>query len=136
MALLSPQIDVRKKYKKTLPFYDTFPLVLPLETIKGGFMGLNFHYLPYPLRFRLLERMQKFATNAKFDSSTKLLAGYGDVANINLIRPAIKKYLYSNVQSGFRRIDVDEMAIAIYLPVAQFKKRSLGGVFADSRRKI
>ena len=56
------------KYKKTLPFYDTFPLVLPLETIKGGFMGLNFHYLPYPLRFRLLERMQKFATNSKFDS--------------------------------------------------------------------
>ena len=42
----------------------------------------------------------------------------------------------SNVQSGFRRIDVDEMAIAIYLPVAQFKKRSLGSVFADSRRKI
>ena len=80
--------------------------------------------------------MQKFATNAKFDSSTKLLAGYGDVANINLIRPAIKKYLYKQVQSGFRRIDVDEMAIAIYLPVAQFKKRSLGGVFADSRRKI
>ena len=30
------------KYKKTLPFYDTFPLVLPLETIKGGFMVLNF----------------------------------------------------------------------------------------------
>ena len=104
------------KYKKTLPFYDTFPLVLPLETIRGGFMGLNFHYLPYPLRFRLLERMQKFATNSKFDSSTKLLAGYGDVSNINLIKPAIKKYLYSNVQSGFRRIDVDEMAIAVYLP--------------------
>ena len=124
------------KYKMTFPFYDTFPLVLPLETIKGGFMGLNFHYLPYPLRFRLLERMQKFATNAKFDSSTKLLAGYGDVSSINLIKPAIKKYLYSNVQSGFRRIDVDEMAIAIYLPVAQFKKRSLGSVFADSRRKI
>lgn len=99
-------------------------------------MGLNFHYLPYPLRFRLLERMQKFATNSKFDSSTKLLAGYGDVSNINLIKPAIKKYLYSNVQSGFRRIDVDEMAIAVYLPVANFKKRSIGSVFADSRRKI
>ena len=26
------------KYKRTLPFYDTFPLVLPLETIKGGFI--------------------------------------------------------------------------------------------------
>jgi len=38
--------------------------------------------------------------------------------------------------TGFRRIDVDEMAIAVYLPVANFKKRSLGSVFADSRRKI
>lgn len=84
------------KYKKTLPFYDTFPLVLPLETIKGGFMGLNFHYLPYPLRFRLLERLQKFATNSKFDSSTKLLAGYGDVSSINLIKPAVC-YINSSV---------------------------------------
>ena len=124
------------KYKKTLPFYDTFPLVLPLEPIKGGFMGLNFHYLPYPLRFRLLERVQKFATNNQFDSTTKIEATYGDVASINLIRPAIKKYLYKQVQSGFRRIDVDEMAIAVYLPVAKVQKRSLGSVFADSRRKI
>ena len=124
------------KYKKTLPFYDTFPLVLPLEPIKGGFMGLNFHYLPYPLRFRLLERMQKFANNNQFDSSTKLEASYSDVASINLIRPAIKKYLYKQCKTGFRRIDVDEMAIAIYLPVANFKKRSIGSVFAASRRKI
>ena len=124
------------KYKKSLPFYDTFPLVLPLEPIKGGFMGLNFHYLPYPLRFRLLERMQKFASNNQFDSSTKLEASYGDVASINLIRPAIKKYLYKQCQTGFRRIDVDEMAIAVYLPVANFKNRSLGSVFADSIRRI
>jgi hypothetical protein len=84
----------------------------------------------------LLERVQKFATNNQFDSTTKLMASYQDVASINLIRPAIKKYLYKQVQSGFRRIDVDEMAIAVYLPVAKFQKRSLGSVFADSRRKI
>ena len=124
------------KYKKTLPFYDTFPLVLPLETIKGGFMGLNFHYLPYPLRFRLLERMQKFATNAKFDSSTKLMAGYGDVVSINLIRPAIKKYLYSHVRTGFLRINADEAATAVFLPVQRFKKASDAKVYSDSRRFI
>ena len=88
------------------------------------------------MRFRLLERVQKFANNNQFDSTTKIEAAYGDVASINLIKPAIKKYLYKQVQSGFRRIDVDEMAIAVYLPVANFKKRSLGSVFADSRRKI
>ena len=123
------------KYKKTLPFYDTFPLVLPLETIKGGFMGLNFHYLPYPLRFRLLERLQKFASNAQFDSTTRLEATYGDVASINLIRPAIKKYLYSHVQSGSDELMLMKWRIAVYLPVADFKKRSIGSVFADSRRK-
>ena len=45
------------KLRKTLPYYDIFPLVLPLEAISGGFMGMNFHYLPPLLRMRLLERM-------------------------------------------------------------------------------
>ena len=31
------------KHKKTLPYYDTFPLVLPLETYNDGFLGLNLH---------------------------------------------------------------------------------------------
>ena len=48
------------KYKKTLPYYDTFPLVLPIETIPGGFAGINFHYLRPGARFTLLERLQKF----------------------------------------------------------------------------
>ena len=32
------------KTKKKLPYYDTFPLVLPVDTFRGGFVGLNFHY--------------------------------------------------------------------------------------------
>ena len=40
------------KLRAKLPYYDIFPLVLPLEPIKGGFMGMNFHYLPPLLRFR------------------------------------------------------------------------------------
>ena len=34
------------KFKKTLPYYDTFPLVLPLEPYSDGFLGINLHYLP------------------------------------------------------------------------------------------
>ena len=43
------------KFKKKLPYYDTFPLVLPLETYNDGFLGINMHYLPIPLRVRLLD---------------------------------------------------------------------------------
>ena len=46
------------KTKNKMPFYDTFPLVLPIEVVPRGFMGINFHYLPYALRFQLLQEMQ------------------------------------------------------------------------------
>ena len=50
------------KFKETLPLYDTFPLVLPLEPIKGGFLGMNFHYLPYMIRLNILKEFEKYAT--------------------------------------------------------------------------
>ena len=44
------------KFKSRLPYYDIFPLVLPIEPMKGGFLGLNFHYLPYGARFQFLQQ--------------------------------------------------------------------------------
>jgi hypothetical protein len=123
------------KTKQKLPYYDTFPLVLPLEPIKGGFLGLNFHYLPYLLRFNLLQRLQKFADGG-MKSTTKFEANYDDVKGINLVKPTIKKYLYSHVRSQFLRIDFDEAALAVYLPVQQFKKSGTSKVWSDSRRMI
>ena len=43
------------KTKEKLPYYDTFPLIMPLEIYKGGFLGINFHYLPPKIRKKLLE---------------------------------------------------------------------------------
>ena len=123
------------KTKARLPYYDVFPLVLPLEPIRGGFMGLNFHYLPYLLRFRLLERLQRFADGG-FKSTTKIKASYDSVKGINLVRQTIKKYLFGYVRSHFLRIDFDEAALAAYLPVQQFRKAGTGKVWADSRRII
>ena len=80
--------------------------------------------------------MQRYATNGKFDKSTRIETNYQALKNVNLIKPAIKKYLWSQVRSNFLRIDADEMALACYLPVAQFQKASIGKVFADSRRRI
>lgn len=124
------------KTKAKLPYWDAFPLVLPIDTFRGGFIGLNFHYLPYALRFKLLEQLQTYASNDKFDSSTKLQVGYSNLKGQSIIKPAVKKYLWRQVRSNFRRIDVDEMAIACYLPVADFQGSTLGRVFAAARRVI
>ena len=36
------------KHKDTLPYYDRLPLIFPYKKVKGGFYGLNMHYLPQP----------------------------------------------------------------------------------------
>ena len=122
------------KLRAKLPYYDIFPLVLPLEPIKGGFMGMNFHYLPPLLRFRLLERMQARASDRRFDSNTKFEVNYDDVKSIKIVKPTIKKYLYAYCQTGFLRINADDAAIAIYFPVQRFKKAPEATVYADSRK--
>ena len=124
------------KLKRTLPYYDVFPLVLPLEPIPGGFMGMNFHYLPPLLRTRLLSRVQQYADDKKFDKGTKFDVSYDDLKNVNIVKPTIKKYLYSNVRTGFLRINADEAATAVFLPVQRFKKASDAKVYSDSRRFI
>ena len=111
------------KLRRTLPYYDIFPLVLPLEPITGGFMGMNFHYLRPMQRISLLDRLQRFATGG-MSKSTRIDASYNGIKNISLAKPTIKKYLYNHVMSNFLRVDFDEAALAVYLPVQQFKKGS------------
>ena len=124
------------KFKKKLPYYDTFPLVLPLETYSDGFLGLNLHYLPIPLRIKLLDRLVDYSNNSQFDESTRLVVDYSRLKKIRLIKPTIHKYLAGQVQSQFRRIDADEFTVATLLPVQRFKKATAKEVWSDSRSMI
>ena len=124
------------KFKKTLPYYDTFPLVLPLENYTDGFLGINMHYLPIPLRIKLLDRLVDFSNDTNFDAGTALLVEYQKVKKIRLVKPTIHKYLAGQVKSQFRRIDADEFMIATLLPVQRFKKGSANEVWKDSRGMI
>ena len=109
------------KYKQVLPLYDRFPLVLPLETIPGGFMGLNFLYIRPVQRISLLNNLQRYASGG-MRPSTRIDATYDGIKNVRIARNTIKKYLYGHVRSSFLRVDFDEAALAVMLPVQQFKK--------------
>ena len=124
------------KHKKKLPYYDTFPLVLPLETYPDGFLGINMHYLPIPLRIKLLDRLVDFSNNTKFDESTKLMVDYKKLKKVKLIKPTLHRYLAGQMKSQVRRIDADEFTIAVLLPVQKFKKESDKTVWSDSRGMI
>ena len=124
------------KHARTLPYYDTFPLVLPLERYPDGFLGINMHYLPISLRMRLLDNLVDFSNNTKFDESTTLNVSYDKVKGIREVKPTLHRYLAGHVKSQFRRIDADEFSIATLLPVQNFKKSTDSAVWRESRSMI
>ena len=125
------------KHAKTLPYYDTFPLVLPLEKYSDGFLGINMHYLPIPLRIRLLDKLVDYTNSSDFtEASTRMVVDYNRLKSVKLIRPTLHRYLAGQTRSQFRRIDADEWTIAVLLPVQRFKKASDSEVWKESRSMI
>jgi len=109
------------KHKETLPQYDKFPLIFPLEPAKGGFIGLNFHYLPPLARVSFLRSLANTTTDKRFDKRTRYNIKW---RNNTFMKTTAKHYLFNHVRTSFLNIPADEMAIAIFLPVARFKKGS------------
>lgn len=114
------------KLKNELPYYDRFPLVLPLQSAPGGFLGLNFHYLPIPLRIKLLEVIDAKGVDSDYSALKK----------VRLIKPTIKHYLTNHLRSGFLRISEEDFLVASLLPVQDFRKASSARVWSDSRGMV
>jgi len=125
------------KYKETLPYYDTFPLLLPYAETNNGFIGLNLHYLPPYYRVKLLDGLMKYATNDKLNRNTKLKYTWDLVrsaAYSKLGEATIHRYIAGNVKSNFVKIEPKNWFSACMLPVARFKKMSESQVWKDSMR--
>ena len=107
------------KFKETLPLYDRFPLIFPLEPAKGGFYGINFHYLQPGARVNFLRQLSRFASDKNYDKKTRY--NIGELSG-RYFKRTIKHYLTKQVRTSFLNITADEMTIAIFLPVARFQK--------------
>lgn len=127
------------KHKDTLPYYDRLPLIFPYKTVKGGFYGLNMHYLPLPLRAKLMDALYETANNQAYDETTKIKISYkilDKAAKFKEFRPCVKRYLTSQVTSKFMYVYPSEWDIALFLPTERFVGASKTKVFSDSRGKI
>lgn len=125
------------KYKKTLPYYDTFPLVIPLKMDKKGFEGLNLHYISPRERTTFLRELVGYTNNVAYDETTRFRLTYNLLSNVSSLdqfKPCYKRYLWSHVRSQFLRIDANEWYLAALLPVANFKKLTEGQVWRESRK--
>jgi hypothetical protein len=128
-------------HKDKLPYYDIFPLVVPIDThIRSSeyFIGLNFHYLPHKERLILFDNMLKF-TNQKEGEDEQFIIDYNMLTKYSILRyykPAIKKYLYRQMATKFTYIHPSEWSLALFLPTETFKKSNRKEIWDDSREKI
>lgn len=125
------------KHKDTLPYYDRFPLIFPINRAKGGFLGINFHYLPLPLRAKLMDALYDTISNDKFDETTKLRASYNilnGVSKYKEFKPTVKHYLTDHIRTRLVYINPAEWDIALFLPTERFEGASKTQVWRESRK--
>lgn len=126
------------KTKEEMRYYDIFPLVLPIEPAKGGFIGINFHYVEPILRAKILDEIASIdAENlSKKARLTRLITLNQKVASLKLVRPTLHRYLYSKMKSRFIVVDPSDWGLAIFLPVERFKKKRSRFVWEESSKMI
>jgi len=112
------------KHKATLPFYDMYPLVFPLDMKPDGFLGLNLHYLPPAARGSLMNALYTTSNNDKYNESTKLLISY-DILRQSATKFAgfqncVKQYLLGYVRSGFHYVNPKDWDKALLLPTQKW----------------
>lgn len=127
------------KLKSTLPYYDSFPLVIVIGPAEKGFLGLNLHYLPPILRAKFLDSLLDITNNKRYDETTKFNVSYNllkRAGKYKHFKACVKHYLNEHVRSRFARVEAPEWEIATFLPTADFQKAGKNKVYSDSRRKI
>lgn len=127
------------KYDDKLPYWDAFPLVLPLERYGDGFLGMNLHYLPPRIRAGFMDKLMNFAIYDDNDEIKRLRITYDIISasrRYKEFRPCIKRYLYKNIASKMLKVEPNEWETAVFLPVHQFQKAKVNEVWQDSIKEI
>ena len=137
------------KTKKTLPYFDMFPLVFPLRRLGNSFTGINAHYLPPAFREDFFNIYNRFAVNDEFDETTLYRMTWSKISRFKIMRPLIRKYSLTNIKSRFLVLNADEVPTALALPLARLVKpnirfnrnviqnvRILRQVYINSRKHI
>lgn len=127
------------KHKDTLPYWDAFPLMIPIELYSDGFLGINLHYLPIQMRAKMLDKLMSYEKTVKtgtngtrryMELSYELLKSLKDIP---AFQHCLKRYLFTQVKSKVIRIESDYWETVAFLPTQQFHNASEKQVWNDAR---
>lgn len=126
------------KHKDTLPYWDQFPLVIPIKPYNDGFLGLNLHYLPPIGRAKLMDLLQKYkrrsaTPRAYMRVSYEILKATVDD---KMFQPCVHRYLTSHIASDIVKVSDEFWVRAAMLPVQKFVGATAQEVWRDSQRAV
>lgn len=142
-----------KDDKTVLPYYDHYPVCIPLQPKPGktkdgrpcaGFLGLNMHYLPLKIRAALMDAMyprirhpgeRRYDQQSYLNVNYEILKGLAGLAS-KYFTPALKHYLFPHLRSRIMKIYPVEWDIALFLPIAQWSGATEKMVWQDAERII
>ena len=125
------------KHSKTLPYYDSFPLVILVDMDSTGMTGLNLHYLPINLRQKLFYGLLNRVAGA--DEKTYIKITYDflkSTRSLKEFKPCYKKYLTKQIRGSIAKVPADEWETAVHLPLALFRKANENTVHHKSEQMI
>jgi len=129
---------------ETLPYHDKYPVVFPFQRAKGGFYGINMHYLPLEYRALLMDRLYDLTMDENYDIDTRLRITYSILESsrkFRFFKPCVRRYLNNHVVTRFALIPANQWDIALFLPLERFVKSNGGSyptqkVHIDTTKKI
>ena len=130
------------KHKKTLPYWDKFPLVIILDVNAQYQLGLNLHYVPPKFRQVFLEKLlaanPRLLNQKTIGPRAKFKINWAAVKKYPGADKMIKLYIRSRVKGSMVEISPTQWANTIYLPTQQFldkegKRFSARKVWADGK---
>jgi len=124
--------------KRDLPYYDIFPLVIPVKRKDDGFLGINLHYLPPRYRAIFLDKLMGLAVLNTNNEPQRLQITY-DILEATQrykeFRPCLKHYLSTQIKSKILTVQPEEWETALFLPTANFMKAPISQVHKESIEK-
>ena len=124
---------------KNIPYYDMFPLVIPFRRVNEGFVGINFHYLPFPIRLNILKEFEKYASDKNLNERTRVRLNYRLIERSRVFRfvnPAIRRYSNQQLRTRLLNIPFNDWQVASQLPVQKFRKATMETAIRDSIKKF
>lgn len=128
------------KHKQTLPYWDAHPVILVIGLAEQGFIGLNFHYLPFDYRIQCLHTLD----SATAPTDLKLLQFRWEVIKKSAIKhlgpQMVKRYLRPYMKSSLIEVHPKDWYLVMALPLAKFVKATEDAVglisIRNSRDKL